>query len=89
MGATHFEGKSGGVFRYDSSGKISLLSGDLKLWVANEWSRRRLGPDAVWAARQGRMYVREGQAIAVLRPDGTLLKRVEGFRYAKEQPLRG
>ncbi len=89
VGATHFEGKSGGVFRYDSNGKISLVSGDMKPWAANEWSRRRLGPDAVWAARQGRIYVREAQAIDVLRPDGTLLKRMEGFRYAKEQPLRG
>jgi hypothetical protein len=89
VGATHFEGKPGGVFRYDSSGKISLLAGSVKLWVANEWSRRRLAPDAVWAARPGRIYVREGQGIAILQPDGTLLKRVEGFRYPKEQPLRG
>jgi hypothetical protein len=89
VGATHFEGRPGGIFRYDSGGKVSLLAGDMKLWVANEWNRRRLAPDAVWAGRQGRIYVREGAAIAVLRPDGTLLRRVGGFRYAKEQPIRG
>lgn len=89
VGATHFEGKSGGVFRYDSDGKIAPVSGDMKLWAANEWNRRRLGPEAFWAVRQGRIYVRQGPDIAVLRPDGTLLKRVEGFRYAKERPLRG
>jgi hypothetical protein len=89
VGAQRFEDQEGGVFRFEADGKISRLAVRVSPRMTGEWNRGRLALDAVWEARQGRMYVREGQAIVILGRDGVLLKRVEGFRYAKEQPLRG
>jgi hypothetical protein len=57
--------------------------------VTSEWNRGRLTLDAISAARQGRIYVREAQAIAILGVDGTLIKRIEGFRYKTERHVRG
>jgi hypothetical protein len=37
----------------------------------------------------GRIYFRDPTGIVILEPDGTLVKRVEGFRYAEERALRG
>ncbi len=88
VGAQRFENQEGGVFRFEADGKISRLPVRVSPRMTGEWNRGRLAPDAVWEARQGRIYVREGQAIVILGRDGVLLKRVEGFRYAKEQPLR-
>ncbi len=89
VGAQRFEDQEGGVFRFEADGKISRLPVRVSPRMTGEWNRGRLAPDAVWEARQGRMYVREGQAIVILGRGDVLLKRVEGFRYAKEQPLRG
>jgi len=89
VGAQRFEGRDGGVFRYEADGKVSRVSGLVAPRVASEWNRGRLAPDAIRAARQGRVYIREGQAISILGVDGRLLKRVEGFRYKTEQRVRG
>ena len=89
VGAQRFEGRDGGVFRYEADGKVSRVSGLVVPRVTSEWNRGRLAPDAIRAARQGRVYIREGQAISILGVDGTLLKRIEGFRYKTEQRVRG
>ncbi|MEK6718365.1 MAG: hypothetical protein AABZ16_12835, partial [candidate division NC10 bacterium] len=89
VGAQRFEGREGGVFRYEADGKVSRVSGLVAPRVTSEWNRGRLAPDAIRAARQGRVYIREGQAISILGVDGTLLKRIEGFRYKTEQRVRG
>jgi hypothetical protein len=89
VGAQRFENQEGGVFRFETDGKISRLPVSVTPRMTGEWNRGRLAPDAIRAIGHGRTYIREPQAIAILGADGTLLKRVEGFRYAKEQPLRG
>jgi hypothetical protein len=53
------------------------------------WDRLHHASHAVRDAAHGRLYVRDGQAIVILRTDGTLVKRVEGFRFAQERPARG
>lgn len=89
VGAQRFEGREGGAFRYEPDGKISRVAGLVAPRVVSEWNRGRLAPEAVRAVKLGRLYVREGQAIAILGADGTLLKRIEGFRYKTEQRVRG
>jgi len=53
------------------------------------YTSRALVPGAVRDPRHGRLYVREGQAIVILGADGTILERLFGFRYAREQRIRG
>ncbi len=89
VGAQRFEGREGGVFRYEPDGKVTRVSGLVAPRVTSEWNRGRLAPEAIREARQGRVYIREGQAISILGGDGTLLKRIEGFRYKTEQRVRG
>lgn len=88
VGAQGFEDRGGGVFRYEADGKISQVSRAVKPRMTGEWNRQRLGSEAVWAKSRRRLYIREDRAIAILSPDGTLLKRVEGFRYATEKRVR-
>ncbi|MBI2001563.1 MAG: hypothetical protein HYS69_10360 [candidate division NC10 bacterium] len=89
VGAQRFEGREGGVFRYEPDGKVTRVSGLVAPRVTSEWNRGRLAPEAIRAARPGRVYIREGQAISILGVDGSLLKRIEGFRYKTEQRVRG
>ena len=89
VGARRFEGREGGVLRYHADGRISGVSGAVTPGVIGVWDRRHLAPHAIRDATHSRLYVRESQAILILRMDGTLLKRVEGFRFAQERPLRG
>lgn len=89
VGAQRFESRDGGVFRYEPDGKISRVPIQVSPRTADEWNRGRMALDAVRAVRPGRLYIREGQAIAIVGQDGTFLKRLEGFRYAKERPVRG
>lgn len=89
VGAQRFENGGGGVLRYDRDGKISWVPGVATPRMTRGWGWSRLAPDAVRSVRHGRLYIREERAITILAPDGTVLKRVEGFRYATEQGIRG
>jgi hypothetical protein len=88
VGAQRFEGQEGGAFRYDREGKSSSLPG------VGVFRRSYGGPDlprlSTHAIRSshGQLYIREDRAIVILAPDGTVLKRVDGFRYATEQRVR-
>jgi hypothetical protein len=88
VGAQRFESQEGGVFRYESDGRISRLPAKITPRATGELNRAHLALDAVRAIGQRRIYVRGFQAIDILDADGTLLKRVEGFRYAGEQRVR-
>lgn len=88
VGAQRFENQEGGVFRYESDGRISRLPAKVSPRATGEGSRGRLAPEAVRDIGQGRIYFREFQAIVILGADGALLKRIEGFRYAQEQRVR-
>jgi hypothetical protein len=88
VGARRFEGREGGVFRYDPDGKISRVSAAVTPRTIGDWNRAHLAPHAARARTHGRLYIREDRAIAILGPDGTLLKRIEGFRYGTEQRVR-
>jgi hypothetical protein len=89
VGAQRFEGREGGVFRYQADGRISRVSGVAISRAFVGWDRLHHASHAVRDAAHGRLYVRDGQAIVILRTDGTLVKRVEGFRFAQERPARG
>ncbi len=88
MAAQRFESQEAGVFRYESDGRISRLPGKVTARTTGEWNRAHHSPEVVRAIGSGRIYLRESQAIAILGPDGTLLKRVVGFRYAVERQVR-
>lgn len=88
VGAQRFEGQEAGVFRYEFDGRISRLPVKITPRTTGEWNRAHLSPEAVRAIAAGRIYLRESQAIAILGPDGALLKRVQGFRYAVERQVR-
>ncbi len=89
VGASSFDGRKGGVFRYAPDGGISRLSEAVTVRATGDWNRSRLGADAVQAAGRGRLFLREPLAIVILQPDGALLKRLDGFRYPAPRPLRG
>jgi hypothetical protein len=89
VGAARFEGLSGGVFRFAPDGAVSSV----KVGVGPRaptapWLSRRLAVSAVREPREGRLYVREADAIVILGADGALLRRVDGFRYPREQRVR-
>lgn len=89
VGAQRFENLEGGIFRYNAEGKISRPSDvDIFQGIRAGLERPRFAREVVRAGTHGRFYVREGQAVLILSPDLTVLKRVEGFRHATEQPLR-
>jgi len=89
VGASSFDAQKGGVFRYSSDGKISRLPEAVAVRSTGDWNRSRLGTEAVRAKNRGRFFLRETLAIVILQPDGTLLRRLEGFRFATPRPLRG
>ncbi len=88
VGAATFEGRSGGVFRFEPDGSIARIAGLTKPAERVVWRPRRLGRDAVLSVRDRRLYVLDDRAIVVLGTDGTLLKRLEGFRPPTEESLR-
>jgi hypothetical protein len=87
VGATRYENAEGGVFRFEADGRIRRLPLAVSPRAAADWTRPRLAGDAVLDLGRGRLYVRETQAVAILDADGTLLKRVDGFRFATPRPL--
>lgn len=88
VGAQRFETQESGIFRYESDGRISRLPAKITPRMTGEWNRAALAPEATRAIGQRRIYTRDSQAIVILSADGTLLKRVEGFRYAQEKSVR-
>lgn len=88
-GATAFEGTSGGVFHFGPDGSISRIKASTRPELSNDWQRRRLGVKAARSTRDGRVYLLERHAIVILGADGSLTKRVDGFRFAQDQRLRG
>lgn len=89
VGAQRFEGREGGIFRYNPNGKIFQAAGvSLSRTTRGVWSRPDLVPDAIRSRTNGRLYIREERTIVILAPDGTVLKRIEGFRYATERRVR-
>lgn len=89
VGAQGFEGQARGVFRYNPDGKVShaATAGALQT-TRGVWARPDLAPDSIRSRTNGRLYIREDRTIVILTPDGAVLKRVEGFRYATEQRVR-
>ena len=87
--ANGFEGGEGGVFRFDDEGKMSRLPLSVTPRMPDDWSQQRLGRDVARSDTTGRIYFRDPTGIVILEPDGTLVRRVEGFRFATERPLRG
>lgn len=88
VGAVTFEGKPGGVFRFGSDGSIARIAPDVHPAAPILYPVSRQAANALREPRQGRLYLREPQAIAILDADGTLLRRVEGFRYPTPQRIR-
>ena len=89
VGAASFDGQKGGVFRYSPEGKIFRLSEAVAVRSTGDWNRSRLGTEAVRGTSRGRFFLRETLAIVILQPDGTLLRRLEGFRYPTATSIRG
>jgi len=89
VGASRFEGGAGGVFRVGADGRVARLAARVLPATRPAYTSRALVPGAVRDPRHGRLYVREGQAIVILGADGTILERLFGFRYAREQRIRG
>jgi hypothetical protein len=87
--AQGFEGREGGVFRFDAEGKVSRLPLSVTPRTADDWSQHKLGRDVARSGATGRIYFRDPTGLVILEPDGTLVRRVEGFRFATERPLRG
>jgi hypothetical protein len=77
------------VFRFDDEGKMSRLPLSVTPRMPDDWSQQRLGRDVARSDTTGRIYFRDPTGIVILEPDGTLVRRVEGFRFATERPLRG
>ena len=89
VGARRFESQEGGIFRYDAEGKISRPS-EVQIFpgLRGGLERPRFTHRVVRSSSSGQFYIREEQAVLILAPDLTMLKRVEGFRHAAEQPAR-
>jgi hypothetical protein len=86
LGASKFEGRNAGLLRFSADGSISR-DGLATLEIRPEWGRERIGVAAL-RSRDGRLYAPEPHAIAIVAPDGALLKRLDGYRFASEQRLR-
>ena len=87
VAATQYENGEGGIFRYDTDGRIVRLPAVINPRPYAEWSRGRLAGDVIGDLGHGRFYVREPNAIAIVRTDGTLIRRVNGFRFVTPRPL--
>jgi hypothetical protein len=87
VAAAQWENGDGGIFRYGTDGHIVRLPAIINPRPYAEWSRGRLAGDVIGDLGRGRFYVREGTAIAIVRTDGTLIRRVNGFRFVTPRPL--
>jgi len=87
VAATRYESAAGGVFRYEADGRILPLLQPIAPRAFADWTRGRLAGDVIGDLSRGRFYVREGQAVAIVGTDGTLIRRVEKFRFATPRPL--
>jgi hypothetical protein len=87
--ARGFEGREGGVFRFDAEGRVSRLPLSVTPRTPDDWSLDRLGRDVARSSATGRIYLRDTAGIVILEPDGTLVRRIEGFRFVTDRPLRG
>jgi hypothetical protein len=88
-GASMFDGKPAGIVKVGPEGSISAVTAGIKTDVRADWRGRRLTVDAVRSARNGSLYLLDNRGIAIVGPDGALLKRLEGYRFPKEQRVRG
>jgi len=87
VAAARYESAGGGVFRYEADGRIVPLLNSTDPRAAAGWTRGRLAGDVIGDLGRGRFYAREGQAVAIVGTDGTLVRRVETFRFAAPRPL--
>jgi hypothetical protein len=87
VAAARYENAPSGVFRYEADGRIVRLPLTISPRALADWTRGRLAGDVVGDLNHGRFYVREAQAIAIVALDGTLIRRVEEFRFATPRPL--
>ena len=87
VGASTFEGTAAGVLRFERHGAISRLPASERPAAGGDW-RRRVGSDVVRSTRDGRLFFRASEAIAILSADGATVARVTGFRYPAERRLR-
>lgn len=88
-GASMFDGKPAGIVKVGAQGSIAAVTAGIKTEVRADWRGRRLTVDAVRSARNGSLYLLDNRGIAIVGPDGALLKRLEGYRFPKEQRVRG
>jgi hypothetical protein len=90
VGSGGFEGQPRGVFRVAPDGSVTRMPVTMGAPPPSFMGQSgpRLATTAVRDNRQGRLYFQEPQAIVILGGDGALLKRVDSFRLATEQPIR-
>jgi hypothetical protein len=87
VGAAMFEGTKAGVLRFARDGAIARLPATARPAPRGDWERRFAG-EVVRSARDGRLFFREHDAIAILGADGASLIRVIGFRLEGGPRLR-
>jgi hypothetical protein len=87
VGASTFEGAPAAVLRFQRDGAIARVPTTARPLPRGDW-RRRVGPDVVRSARDGRLFFLEQEAIAILSADGATVTRVVGFRFPSGQRLR-
>ncbi len=87
VAASRYENAPSGVFRYEADGRIVRLPLTISPRAVADWPRSRLAGDVIGDLGRGRIYVREAQAVAVVGTDGTLIRRVDTFRFATPRPL--
>jgi hypothetical protein len=87
VGASMFEGAAGGVLRFERNGAIARLPATERPATLGDW-QRRVGLDVVRSTRDGRLFFRASEAIAILGADGATVTRVTGFRFPAERRLR-
>lgn len=88
-GASMFDGKPAGIVRVGPDGSIAAAGAGIKPEARADWRGRRLTTTAVRSARTGYLYLLDQRGIVIVGPDGALLKRLEGYRFPKEQRVRG
>ena len=87
LGAAMFEGAPASVLRFERDGAIARLPATARPAPRGDWERRVAG-DVVRSARDGRLFFREQEAIAILSADGAVVTRIVGFRFPGGPRLR-
>lgn len=87
VGAAMFEGAAASVLRFERDGTIARLPASARPAPRGDGQRRVAG-DVVRSARDGRLFFREPEAIAILSADGATVTRVVGFRFPGGPRLR-